>query len=180
MNKETVQAVAPIVMPVVIGAVALIVIFYVIHQFTGGIKSASEGLGFSDNDQTKEAEKNVTGGVKTDPKIILSYPLNNYNDVAEKLYQSVKGVGTDTGQVTSVVKWVKNQNDWNQLIKSFGIRDGENMLTWIRGEFSQSKNKALQYGATILSYGLIPLDNYSSLDDLNNILRSKKITQYLL
>jgi len=92
----------------------------------------------------------------------------------------MKGVGTDTGQVVAAMNFPKNQNDWNQLIKSFGIRDGEDLLTWIRGEYAQSVNYAQKYGTAALTFGLVPLSHFSSLNDLNAILRGKKITQYLL
>jgi hypothetical protein len=46
----------------------------------------------------------------------------DYNDLAKKIYDAMNGLGTYVWDITSVIKEMRNQADWNALQKAYGTR----------------------------------------------------------
>lgn len=167
---------------ILLGVVILVVI-YKISQF---IKSGTDSLGLTMSEQEKNDEKQNLSLTKVDTKK-LSFTKDSYTKMANQIYKAVKGVGTDNANVIAVIGAMKNQDDWNMTIQSFGIRDNQNMVSWLRDEYKY--NDKLKKAQLIVSIGnplyaaarLVGLANkVITHDDLNKILQSKKINQNLI
>ena len=52
----------------------------------------------------------------------LTYPIDNYNSFADRLYTETSGVFTDESAVYGIFRKLKNQSDLLQLLVSFGTR----------------------------------------------------------
>ena len=62
---------------------------------------------------------------------------NDYLKIANYLHASMDGLNTseDAENVKSIIiNRVKNKNDWEQVKKAFGVKDGENLEQWINNE----------------------------------------------
>lgn len=99
----------------------------------------------------------------------LSYPLTQYKSWADALekawYQYAFGIGTDEQAVYSIFSKLKNNNDWLQLQKAYGVREYQD------GLFSAKYNlvEALNYE-----------DESSEMRDrINKMFKSKGISYRL-
>ena len=120
------------------------------------------GLGESKDD--KIDAKNQTSEIsylKVDPKK-KNFNESTYISWANSLEAAMDGFGTDDKTITKILNSVKNQDDWNYLIKVFGMRKGENLISWLRNEYDSSTMYGLTRG------------------NLNTILMSKGIKENLI
>jgi hypothetical protein len=67
----------------------------------------------------------------------LSYPLGQYEILADTLFTAMNGWATDETQIAGVMYKMRNDLDVNQLIKAFGRREGFTLSEWIADDFSQ-------------------------------------------
>jgi hypothetical protein len=61
----------------------------------------------------------------------------NYKDIADALYNSMKGLSSseDAENIKSIIlNRIKNKNDWEGVKRAFGVKDGENLEQWLSGE----------------------------------------------
>jgi hypothetical protein len=58
------------------------------------------------------------------------------NTLASQLYGAMKGVGTDEDAIFEVFNKIKSKDDLHALIRTFGIRDDEDLRLWLKGELS--------------------------------------------
>lgn len=142
---------------VVLGIIVLIVLNKLKNSFNSTL-----GIGTSKDEQQAQTAQNNSITINTKRDGMPSMSNTQYLNLANKLYDAMKGMGTDDKSVLSVFHTVKNQTDWNMLIKTFGIHDGDNLLTWLRDDFDEH--------------------NYIGTDrsDLNKVLTSKGIKENLL
>jgi hypothetical protein len=66
-----------------------------------------------------------------------------YKEIADYLYKSMKGLSSseDSENVeTIILNRIKNKNDWEGVKKAFGIKDGENLDQWLKGELRLNYN----------------------------------------
>lgn len=76
-----------------------------------------------------------------------SYPLSRYQSMADKLYKYMDGPGTTTDSVVDVLNDLKNDADFIQLEKAFGLRrsswswgaftDPSDLSDWLRSDLSE-------------------------------------------
>lgn len=59
-----------------------------------------------------------------------------FNLLANKLYNAMKGVGTDEDTIFACFNSLNNTADCLKLIAVFGTKDGETLDQWIRGDLS--------------------------------------------
>ncbi len=52
----------------------------------------------------------------------LSYQESQYLLWADQLYGAMDGNGTDENAINAVMAQMKNSDDWNQLVKTYGVR----------------------------------------------------------
>jgi hypothetical protein len=72
----------------------------------------------------------------------LTYPDSSYNEMALRIYNAMKGVGTDDNAVFDVLNRLSNKADWLKLQIAFGTRDDETLIEWLHGEFHLSSGKS--------------------------------------
>jgi hypothetical protein len=159
MEKKDIEAMAPIFIPIIL----LILGYIVINKVLGGVSAvasgASEGLGLSRSDEQAKASRDAIIEITVTGKQTLSG--NEVMNLANTLHNAFKGVGTDTDTSKAVFTKLQNQDDFNALIRAFGVRDGMNIFDYLRDEIPQSSYIRL------------------SVDDVNKILKSKHITKNL-
>jgi hypothetical protein len=63
----------------------------------------------------------------------LSAPKADYEVWASQLFTSMDGVGTETDTIYRVLKNIKTKDDWNQLVKSFGVKKSTSWLSSFEG-----------------------------------------------
>lgn len=59
-----------------------------------------------------------------------------YNLLANKLYNAMKGPGTDEDTVFACFNQLRNTADILKLIAVFGTKDGETLDQWVRGDLT--------------------------------------------
>lgn len=59
-----------------------------------------------------------------------------FNLLANKLYNAMKGVGTDEDTVFACFNQLRNTADMLKLIAVYGTKDGETLDQWVRGDLS--------------------------------------------
>src|SRR5690606_4840034 len=84
-----------------------------------------------------------------------TYTNAQYNGYADDLYIAMDGMGTDEDTIGTVFQKMQNDLDVIALNNAFGVRDGYDLKTWLRGDLSPSD-----------------MNKY-----VNNILRQKGITK---
>ena len=106
--------------------VVLIIVIIIALYFGGRFLYNKIKILFSAEAQELRNEVN-TGGK-------LSYAKSEYNNMAESLHYAMKGLGTDTDTVYSVFYRMNTKADVLQLIVAFGVKGGENLSQWLKGE----------------------------------------------
>lgn len=159
MNNNQAQVTGMVIAQVAPIIIILIIGIIIYKKFSSGISSAIGGTS-KDDTKTENQETNLITLTARDGK--PSYSNSQYLSFANKLEQAMKGWGTDDKSVQSVLNSIKNSYDWKMIIKTFGIRDGENLLAWLRDDFD--------------SHNTFSVDQ----NDLNKILKSKGITENLI
>jgi len=71
----------------------------------------------------------------------LTYDLSKYNEFADSLYYAMKGIGTDEKTIYRTIQKLKTKDDWNMLIKVFGVRKDENLLLWLEDDLGDNEYK---------------------------------------
>lgn len=64
---------------------------------------------------------------------------NKYDIYADKIYDYMKGMGTDEESIYEIIKKLNNKKEWNKLNKSFGIRDGLKLKGWLKKELNEKE-----------------------------------------
>ena len=82
----------------------------------------------------KELQEEITTGGG------LTYTQTQYVAFANKLYDSMKGIGTDRDTIRYVFNEMETKADVLKLIQVFGVRDGETLSQWLKGETYWFKN----------------------------------------
>lgn len=98
----------------------------------------------------KISEYNATSGFNVQ-KENLTFSISEYNSMANQLFNAMDGAGTTEDIIFSVFNKIQTKDDYNQLIKSFGVRSSTSwtssfsgdLLTWLSDELSSSDVKKL-------------------------------------
>lgn len=61
----------------------------------------------------------------------ISITQDQFHTYAQKLYKAMKGAGTDEKAIYEVFEAMNSRSDVQQLIKTFGVKDGENLAEWL-------------------------------------------------
>lgn len=98
----------------------------------------------------KISEYNATSGFNVQ-KENLTFSISEYNSMANQLFNAMDGAGTNEDIIFSVFNKIQTKDDYNQLIKSFGVRSSTSwtssfsgdLLAWLSDELSSSDVKKL-------------------------------------
>jgi hypothetical protein len=63
-----------------------------------------------------------------------SYSDSQYRVMAEQLYAAMKGWGTNEESIYNVFRQMKSRVDVLKLIDAYGVKDGEDLVTWLNGD----------------------------------------------
>ena len=98
----------------------------------------------------KISEYNATSGFAVQ-RNNLSYSISEFTSMANQLFNAMDGAGTNEDIIFSVFNKIQTKDDYNQLIKSFGVRSSTSwtssfsgdLLAWLSDELSSSDVKKL-------------------------------------
>lgn len=95
---------------------------------------------------------NIIDDELEESQLQLSYPLSNYNIMADQLQSAMFDAGTDEQTIYTIFKKLKNPKDLLQLVKAFGRRTyyvfgypqgNYNLGQWIQEELSDSEKQEI-------------------------------------
>jgi len=92
------------------------------EQHTGGMKVMTENFSKLLNSKLGDA------------KPLFEQTDLDYKSLASRLEKAMKGMGTDNDEVFAVLHNIDTKEQFNNLVKAFGIRDGQNLNQWIAGD----------------------------------------------
>ena len=85
----------------------------------------------------KSANQKLVDEANTTIKVEdISITQDQFHTYAQKLYKAMKGAGTDEKAIYEVFKAMNSRSDVQQLIKTFGVKDGENLAEWLYDDLS--------------------------------------------
>jgi hypothetical protein len=165
------------------GGIVLFVIWKIYKGITAGIEGVEAGVNNATSDlgltQSKDAIANSTAALKGGNLAVntkkLSFTNDSYNRMASQMYTAMEGVGTDSEAIKSVMGAMKTQDDWNQVIQSFGIKKDENLIDWLRDAFNSTSASFLNGLVRANTLGLVKPVTASDLNAIlmkNNILHN--------
>ena len=111
----------------VIGLLALIVVVFLIVKFKSKFKDMITNTKLVNNLETE---------IKTDDITLTQAQFNSY---ASALYSAMKGWGTDEEKIYNVFRQMNTRSDVLQLIKVFGVKDGDTLTEWLNDDLSASE-----------------------------------------
>ncbi len=69
----------------------------------------------------------------------ISLTQMQFNTYASSLYAAMDGPGTDEDKIYNVFRAMGTRSDVLQLIKTFGVKDGETLTEWMYGDLSSKE-----------------------------------------
>ena len=93
------------------------------------------GLGEKINDiiASKKLDETLDAEISTERVTYSEADADNY---VRKLYQAMKGIGTDEDAIYEVMSHMQTRSDVLYLIKKFSVKDGLTLNEWITAELS--------------------------------------------
>jgi hypothetical protein len=113
-------------------AVIILVILVIAYYLLKSTISFLSGLGKKAEAQGAIIQHQTQGEA-------ASYSDLQYKVQADKLYNAMKGWGTDEPAVFAVFQWLQNNIDFLKLQNAFGVRDGWDMYRWVKGDLTSSE-----------------------------------------
>jgi hypothetical protein len=151
----------------ILGIALLIVLYIVIKKLSASITGF---LTFGSNAEVKkeaiEKQKKRIETIKVDTKR-LKYTVASYDRIADILHQELMNTNwysspPDVNVIRGVFRnYVHNLDQWNQLRKSFGIRENMDIVAYLRDN--------------LISWS--PISSTPSLSTINNILQERRETK---
>lgn len=111
----------------VLGVLALIVVVFLIVKFKSKFKDMITNTKLVNNLETE---------IKKDDITLTQAQFNSY---ASALYSAMKGWGTDEEKIYNVFRQMNTRSDVLQLIKVFGVKDGDTLTEWLNDDLSASE-----------------------------------------
>ena len=122
----------------IISLAILIAVFVILFFiFKGQIKNLIHNVANNvENNRALDEEIKNTG---TSP----SFSDTQFKTYATRLYNAMKGAGTDEATVFAVFNDMQNTADVLKLISIYGMKDNEDLTQWLRGDLSSGEIKKL-------------------------------------
>lgn len=135
----------------------LAIVIIVIVALKKGFAVIGQFLGMTDPTKA-DAGKAELASIKIDSKR-LNYAPEKYMMLANKLYDAMKGWGTNDQAILDVFTLTRNLDDVKAVIKAFGVRDSMNLGQYLRDELGETR---------LTAFGL-------SIQELNKYLAERKV-----
>lgn len=162
--NDTTKKILKEVLPYIVIAV---IIAIVVKKITGLFSS-------SESENKEEMSKDYVLKVKQEGVNAskLTQPLAAYTAMASAIYSAVKGLGTDEEAIKTVFKKLKTNDDFRQLVLSFNVRDGLDMLQWLYDDLPEGT------GSDFVDEYIIGTawNKNLSIGMLNNIMKANGLT----
>lgn len=106
--------------------VAMIIVYFLYKKYTKleDVKSSNEVI-------EKANQEIVTSD--------LTLTTVQLGTICQKLYDAMKGLGTDVDAVYAAFSAANTRSDILSIIAKFGVRDGESLAEWLYGDLSGSE-----------------------------------------
>lgn len=121
MNKQKVITIS------VIAAIVIAVAIFLIVKLKGGVKS------IVNDDKNNKLIDEINKEQNADDITLTQLQFNAY---ASSLKKALQGLGTDEKKIYNVFQQMNTRSDVLQLIKTFGVVDGENLNEWLNDDLS--------------------------------------------
>ncbi len=122
-QSKTVKVVAISVVVLVIVAIIILIIVKYKGKLTDTIKN-------------RELAESLDEEINQDDITLTQTQLNTF---ASSLYAAMDGLGTDEDKIYNVFRAMGTRSDVLQLIKTFGVKDGETLTEWLNGDLSSKE-----------------------------------------
>jgi hypothetical protein len=106
---------------IILGVVVLAVVVYICYRIFA-----------KKTDEEKILEESVLQLPVEQKNVTLSE--NDLKTLASQLHAAMDGLGTDEDTIFEAFNKIKTKDDLHALIRTFGIRDGEDPRMWLKGE----------------------------------------------
>lgn len=154
--------------------IALIAVFFIIKKAIKDSSNAISGFVIGDSKETEANAKKELASLTTYPQK-ASFKPQTYMFLANNLFDSMKGLGTDETLMIRTFNSLKNNTDCIELVKAFGVRSGMNLRQWLQSEL-QAKESATDKILTGTFNALTGKHKGFSLSNLNMLMKQKGIT----
>ena len=122
-QSKTVKVVAISVLVLVIVAIIILIVVKYKGKLTDTIKN-------------RELAESLDEEINQDDITLTQTQLNTF---ASSLYAAMDGLGTDEDKIYNVFRAMGTRSDVLQLIKTFGVKDGETLTEWLNGDLSSKE-----------------------------------------
>jgi hypothetical protein len=122
-QSKTVKVVAISVLVLVIVAIIILIVVKYKGKLTDTIKN-------------RELAESLDEEINQDDITLTQTQLNTF---ASSLYAAMDGAGTDEDKIYNVFRAMGTRSDVLQLIKTFGVKDGETLTEWLNGDLSSKE-----------------------------------------
>ncbi len=122
-TTKTVKVVAISAIVMVILALIIIILIKYKGKLTDSVKN-------------RELAESLDEEINQSDITLTQTQLNTY---ASSLYAAMDGPGTDEDKIYNVFRAMGTRSDVLQLIKTFGVKDGETLTEWMNGDLSSKE-----------------------------------------
>lgn len=122
-QSKTIKVVAISVVVLVVVAIIILIIVKYKGKLTDTIKN-------------RELAESLDEEINQDDITLTQTQLNTF---ASSLYAAMDGLGTDEDKIYNVFRAMGTRSDVLQLIKTFGVKDGETLTEWLNGDLSSKE-----------------------------------------
>lgn len=112
-------------------AIVVLIIFFVIWNRFGKSKQETE-----DANKQRDIANEVNNAITTSNVTLTQVQLNT---LADKLYNAVKGAGTDEKSIYDAMRTLQTKDDVLALIKTFSVRDSMTLREWLYDDLNNSE-----------------------------------------
>ena len=133
MGKENITSLfgqSKTVKIVAISAIVLVVVAIVILLVVKYKDKLTDTL------KNRELAESLNEEINQDDITLTQMQLNTF---ASSLYAAMDGAGTDEDKIYNVFRAMGTRSDVLQLIKTFGVKDGETLTEWLYGDLSSKE-----------------------------------------
>lgn len=112
-------------------AIVVLIIFFVVWNRFGKSKQETE-----DANKERDIANEVNNAITTSNVSLSQVQLNT---LADKLYNAVKGAGTDEKSIYDAMRTLQTKDDVLALIKTFSVRDSMTLREWLYDDLNNSE-----------------------------------------
>ncbi len=133
MNKENITSLLGKTKTVKVVTISAIVLMVVAIAILIVVKYKDQ---LTDTIKNRELAESLDEEINQNDISLTQMQLNTF---ASSLYAAMDGPGTDEDKIYNVFRAMGTRSDVLQLIKTFGVKDGETLTEWMYGDLSSKE-----------------------------------------